>query len=137
MARKAPLNESVPPTLSPQRAIELLRRQLEQFDRVNTLRRDDPEIDKWMHTTEGILNSAFGRPHSKPHEMTARFTDYYGSFLLNMPDSYEEQEHHKGMLQKKAVLESCIEQLELLAPAESESQPTDSKAVEEERGPRR
>jgi hypothetical protein len=79
MARKTPAKESIPPTLPPQRAIELLRRQLDQFDTINALRSDDPEVKKWKTTTEGILNGAFGQQHGEPHDLTSSFTQYYGS----------------------------------------------------------
>jgi hypothetical protein len=121
MARKT-VPESTPPTLPPHRAVELLRRQLEQFDKVNALRRDDPELKKWMSTTGGILDSAFGKPHGGHHEMTGKFKYRTGAFYMNQSDAFYEQEHHKAMLQKKAVLESCIEQLELLAPQKAETQ---------------
>jgi uncharacterized protein (TIGR02391 family) len=116
MARKAPAKESIPPTLTPHRAIELLQRQLEQFDRITTLKSDDPELKKWMSTTEGILNGAFGQPYGELHDLTKQFKFFYGSIAMGMSDHYYEQEHRKRMLRRKAVLESCIEQLEILAP---------------------
>jgi hypothetical protein len=130
MARKS-VPESILPTLSPHRAVELLRRQLEQFGRINALRRDDPEFKKWMSTTEGILDGAFGKPHGGPHEMTRKFKYTLGALYMNQSDAFYEQEHHKSMLQKKAVLESCIEQLELLAPQQTET-PMEAEKVEQE-----
>src|ERR1022692_2238366 len=70
MARKVvPAKEHVPPTLTVQRAIELIGRRLQQFDTVIRLRREDPEVDKWTNTTEQILRAAFGEPHGNDHEM--------------------------------------------------------------------
>jgi uncharacterized protein (TIGR02391 family) len=117
MARRAaPAMDSVPPTLTSHQAGALLRRQLEQFDKINSLQSDDPELKKWKSTTEGVLHGAFGKPHGNAHEMTTKFTHYHGALYMNMPQHFYEQEHHKDMLQKKAILESCIEQLEILAP---------------------
>jgi uncharacterized protein (TIGR02391 family) len=117
MARRSTgAKESVPPSLTPHRSIELLRQRLSEFDRVNTLRRDDPDLKKWMSTTEAILDAAFGKPDGDSHEMTKKFKYAYGVTYMNMPDHHYEQEHHKRMLQKRAFLESCIEQLEILAP---------------------
>ncbi len=110
------LPESIPPTLTPHRGIELLRQRLTDFDRIKTLVSDDPEVSKWRSTTEAVLHNAFGKPNGAPHDMTDKFTQHYGAFVLNMPDAYYEQEHRKNLLHKKAVLESCIEQLEMLAP---------------------
>jgi uncharacterized protein (TIGR02391 family) len=123
MARKASVTESVPPTLSPQRAIELLHRQLDQFDRINALHSDDPEVRKWESTTEGILRGAFGQPHGERHELTAAFARFYGSLIVGMPDYEYERTLYEGMLQKKAVLESCVEQLEILAPPAAQVAP--------------
>lgn len=137
MARKTSAKESIPPTLSPHRAIELLRRQLEQFDRINALRSDDPAVSKWETTTTGILNGAFGQPNGESHELTKSFSGYYGSMVLGMPDHYYEQEHHKSMLQKKAILESCIEQLELFTPPDATSKLEQRESQNEQSGAQR
>jgi acetolactate synthase regulatory subunit len=49
--RKQLARESVPVTLSSQRAIELLRKQLARIDEIKQLRYNDPEIKKWVLTT--------------------------------------------------------------------------------------
>lgn len=70
MARKPfPATDRAAPTITPQRGIELIQRQLQQFETVIRLRRDDPEVDKWTSTTEQILKATFG----EPHEMLAKF----------------------------------------------------------------
>jgi uncharacterized protein (TIGR02391 family) len=116
MAKRPAVPESVPPSLTHHRSIELLRKQLSDFDRVNALHRDDPELRKWMSTTEAVLDGAFGKPNGDSHQMTKKFKYTRGVSYIGRPDQFYEQEHHKDMLQKKAVLESCIEQLEMLAP---------------------
>jgi uncharacterized protein (TIGR02391 family) len=119
MARRAvPVKDHVPPTLTVLRAIELIERQIQQFDNVIRLRKEDPEVDKWTNTTEQILRAAFGEPHGNDHEMLTKFktagTIY--AFTSNTPDSYFEKIYREGMATKKAILESCLDQLQILAP---------------------
>jgi len=124
MSRRAVLvRESVLPSLTPQHAVELIQRQLERFMTIAALPRRDPEVLKWMETTEGVLRSAFGEPNGEPHSLTNRFKHQYGSMQMNMPDTYYEREHQQALLRRKAVLESCIEQLEILAPPVVQASP--------------
>lgn len=119
MGRKAaPANEHVPPTLTAQRAIELIERQLQQFVTVIRLRRDNPEVDKWTSTTEQILRAAFGEPHGNDHEMLRKFKAAGAVYVFSTgtPDSYFEKTYREGMATKKAILESCLDQLKILAP---------------------
>ena len=118
------VSATVAPSLTPYRAIELLRQQLGDFDRIYALPHGDPEGQKWTNTTEAILHGAFGQPDGKPHQMTSKFT-YAGSFPIRRagfsgregtPDRVLQLQHHQRLRQRKAVLESCIEQLEMLAP---------------------
>src|SRR5258708_36074188 len=119
MARKAvPSRERVPPTITAQRAIELIGRQLRQFDTVIRLQRDNPEVSKWTSTTGQILRAAFGEPHGEDHEMLRNFQNA-GAILMvtsNTPDSYFEETYREGMATKKAILGSCLDQLQILAP---------------------
>lgn len=121
-ARRQP--DTVPPSIAPDKAIELLTKKIGDIDRIKALRRDDPEVRKWEDTTEGILHAAFGKPNGQPHQMTGNFL-WAGSFPVQSvgysgrggtPDHVIQHEHQQGLLQKKAVLESCIEQIEMLAP---------------------
>jgi len=105
--------------------VELLTKQIADIDRIMTLRSDDPEVRKWKATTAGILDAAFGKTNGGPHEMTKNF-DWAGSYQVRRPgysgrggtpDHIIQQQHQQALLQKKAVLESCVEQLELLQPA--------------------
>lgn len=115
MARKpSPATDRVAPTLTPQRGIELIQRQLQQFAAVIRLRRDDPEVDKWTSTTGQILKATLG----EPHEMLERFRNAGAifAFTTDTPDSYFEETYREGMATKKAILESCLDQLQILAP---------------------
>jgi uncharacterized protein (TIGR02391 family) len=123
--------DSIPPSLTPHRAIELLRQRLDDIDKIKALRSDDPEVRKWSDTTEAILHGCFGKPQGDPHQMTSKFT-HAGSFAIRpagysgrggTPDHVIQQQHRDRLLQKKAVLESCVEQLEILAPPTAQVSP--------------
>lgn len=116
--------DSVAASIPSGKAVELLTKQIDDIERIKTLRSDDPEFRKWNATTEGILHAAFGKPNGEPHQMTNNF-DWAGYYPLRRhgssgrggtPDHVIQQQHQKGLLQKKAVLESSIEQLQLLQP---------------------
>jgi uncharacterized protein (TIGR02391 family) len=108
----------VPPTLPPQRAIELLRQQLERLDDVVRLRRDDPEVTKWEVTTENILHGAFGKPDGESHQNTQAFHNCRSGFLHSgMTDADVQQDYTNDQRRRKALLKSFIEQLNLAPPA--------------------
>lgn len=65
--RKQP--DIVGPSLTPHKAIELLRARLDDCDRIDALQFGDPEIQKWEDTTEAILHGAFEKPNGEPHQM--------------------------------------------------------------------
>jgi len=109
--------DSVPPSLSSQRAIELLRQQLAQAERIEGLPCDNPEVKKWKLTTENVLNATFGQPDGERHENTQRFVGcYYHVTYRGMTSTQHQENHTRGTQNSRAILESCIEQLELLAP---------------------
>jgi len=113
MARRAaPVESGIPPTLTPQRAIEVLRKQIEGLAAIYDLPRHGPEEKKWIATTEAVIIGAFGRPTA----MTAKFLYTSTAPLMNQSDAYYEREHRKSLDAKRAILESAIEQLEILAP---------------------
>lgn len=117
MARKTQqVLPSEPPTLTPERAIELIRRQLDKYPEIVKLQQCDPEVQKWQSTTESILNAAFGKPNGQHHANTDAFLNTNGGISLGESDAYYAREHLKSMANKKAALESSIEQLEILAP---------------------
>src|ERR1017187_4630156 len=116
MARRPAVSADVPASLTAHRSVELLRQRLTEFDRINALSRRDPEVEKWVTTTAAVLDGAFGMPGGGHHEMTKKFTYPVGISYFGKSDQYYEREHHKEMLIRKAILESCIEQLEMLAP---------------------
>ena len=122
MARKT--TEPGAPVVAAGRAIELLRRQLKQFERVSALGREDPAVRKWTSTTAAILEGAFGQGHEKARE----FRRHYGSFVMGAAEAEREREHREGMQRRRAMLESGIEQLQLLAPEPEAGGPGDGAA---------
>jgi uncharacterized protein (TIGR02391 family) len=112
MAMRRPQPTNAPPTLTPQRGIELLKKQIIELDRVATLRQGDPAFSGWTATTEAVLKSAFGFPN----DITNRFKYTYGPLVMNMTDSQYQKHFVESMQKKRAILMSAIEQLEILAP---------------------
>src|SRR5205807_4112363 len=109
MARRTAANrESVPPTLTPQRALELLRQQLGQTDQIQKLRYHDSEVKKWELTTQNILHGTFGKPDGQMHENTKEFAHAYGGPLhFNMSDGELQRnrsEEHTSELQSPCNL---------------------------------
>jgi uncharacterized protein (TIGR02391 family) len=122
--RTQPQRESVPPTLPPQRAIELLRQQLSQIDQIQQLHYDDPEVKKWALTTQSILHGAFGEPNGEMHENTYQFVYCSGGpTRMGMSRGELQQDHQRRTQKRKAVLESVVEQLEILAPPAAQVAP--------------
>jgi uncharacterized protein (TIGR02391 family) len=125
MSRRTPARrDSVPPTLPPQRAIELLRQQLAQAERIEGLPHDDPEVKKWMLTTENILNATFGEPDGERHENTQNFIGcYYNVLYSGMTNVQHQHNHIRDTKNARAILESCVEQLQILAPPAAAAAP--------------
>jgi len=125
MARQRQKNLTpVAPTLPPQRAIELLQQQLSKTEQIEQLSYNDPEIKKWQMTTTNILHGAFGKPDGEMHENTREFAYCTGGALRIGMSPHESQRYHQRKTQKrKAILESLIEQLEILAPPAAQVDP--------------
>ena len=96
------------PTLDPQRAIDLMRRQL--AIEVEGLPFDNPEVARWWNFTERVVAEAFGESHANLGEFTSWIA--YGSG----DPQRSQQRHIEHVENKKALLESFIEQLELFQP---------------------
>ena len=114
----------MPPTLTPQRATELLRKQLARIEEIKQLRYNDPEVKKWKLTTENILHGAYGKPDGEEHENTREFArGSSGPYWPGMGNGVLQQYHVKETSDRKAILESIIEQLEMLAPPAAQTAP--------------
>lgn len=119
MARRFVPEEKIEPTLPPERAKELIKKQIGQIDGLLQLRYDDPAVRKWDNMTEQILIKTFGKPHDNLSDFTSA---RHGGAILMAGDDYAFQEQYKGNLQEcKKLLEGFIEQLDIFSgptPAE-------------------
>jgi uncharacterized protein (TIGR02391 family) len=97
-----------------------LRQKLARIDEIGQMRYDDPEVKRWELTTENILHGSFGKPEGQRHPNTSEFVRCYGGpggpFYAGMSTGELQRIHRIETRNRKAVLESIIEQLELLAP---------------------
>jgi uncharacterized protein (TIGR02391 family) len=129
--------DTIPPTMSPQQAIPLLRRQIERLDGILKVPFHDPAVDAWESTTVEILNCVYGRPQGKLHPNTYAVlhaqssqpsfydkTDIEVDYsqtgereLAEFASAAAEQRYFELKQEKrKALLESYIDQLQDLAP---------------------
>jgi uncharacterized protein (TIGR02391 family) len=109
---------SVPPTMSPQQAIPLLKRQLQRLQEVKALPFNDPRNDGWYNTTQNILNSVYGMPNGEMHRNTKAFS-YADSGIplrVNMSDEELQADYVGRQERREALLLAFIEQLQDLAP---------------------
>ena len=117
MAKGRAQKEAVRPSLPPQRGIELLRQQITNAEQIERIRYDSPEVKRWVLTTENILHGAFGKPDGEPHENAKAFTDAVRIYsFAPLSDSEYQSSHVERTQTRKALLESAIEQLDMLAP---------------------
>ena len=101
-----------------------MRQQLAQAERIQGLSYDDPGVEKWRLTTDNILSATFGKPDGERHENTQKFVRSYDEVLYSGITSGQRQQNHVQSTQyARAVLESCIEQLEILAPPAAQVAP--------------
>src|SRR5216684_5240511 len=73
---------------------------------------------KWETTTTNVLHGAFGKPDGEMHPNTYEFAscDSGESMHVNMTSAEVQRHHQLRTKRRKALLESFIEQLEILAP---------------------
>ena len=114
--RAAQQPASVAPSVTPQHGIELIRRQLVLLDEVYKLHHNDPAIRAWEQTTAAVLEAIFGQPNGNDHTMSRSFRNTYGSFQRGQSDAYYNRLERESLDRKRAVLNSCVEQLQILAP---------------------
>lgn len=74
---------------------------------------DHPEVEKWWSLTERIVEEAFGAHHRNFSQFVFSVTQG------NATRQQRQQDHFETMIGKKALLQSFIEQLELLQPQSS------------------
>jgi len=102
--------EKISPTLSPTKGRELIKRQLDQIDKLIKLQHDDPEIRKWDNTTEQVIIKTFGKPHDNLSHYSSAL--HGGSMLLTGETNWQ-AEHVENMNKVKKLLEGFVEQLDI------------------------
>jgi uncharacterized protein (TIGR02391 family) len=105
--------------------MELIRRQLQRIEELSKLKYDDSEVKKWDVTTESVLHGAFGKPDGDAHHNTREFRqaqplEPWGN---DIPDARLQQSYLKSLRTRRALLESFVEQLEMLAPPAAQVAP--------------
>lgn len=100
------------PSISSEKAIELIKRQRDRLVEIAKLPYHDPGIDAWESTTEDILDKAFGRPHGKRHRKTDDIINARGGQeWINMPPPAKQNHHAIKSKNRLALLDAYIEQL--------------------------
>lgn len=108
--------ENVPPRITAEQAIALVKRQADRCEQIALLRYDDSDIDAWESHTEAVLTSAFGLQNGELHPNTERFKyAHRGELHVNMADIELQRNHVETQRLRKALLESYAEQLRDLA----------------------
>jgi len=116
--------ETVPPTLQPHQAIDLLRRQLEQLEEIIKLHHRNPKVAAWESTTVSILDGAFGKPNGEHEERTREFERARNHvWHSGMSDSEFQSFYVKGQETRRALLQAYIDQLQILAPPQAANVP--------------
>jgi predicted nucleotide-binding protein len=109
--------DSIPPALSPEQAIPLLRRQIERLEKIGTLPYNHPEVEAWINSTTNLLHDAFGKPTGAAHTNTSQFAHPNTGPVRRLPwgsrpDPHATQNRFLLTQQKrKALLEAFVEQL--------------------------
>lgn len=108
--------ERIPPSLKPNKAIELLRKQKEKIDELMKLHYDDPEVGKWENFTEQIIIKAFGSSHENLNTFRgANIGHFFATSYREMQENFMQ-----GLHKRKKLLEGFIEQLEAFGEVTTE-----------------
>ncbi len=109
MAKRKQTEERIEPILPTDKAIPLLKEQINKVDSLIKLQYNDPEYDKWKSVTQQLIIKTFGKPHDNLNSFTCVIS---GPMHFNM-EAYELQNNYVNALkERKALLEGFIEQLE-------------------------
>jgi len=104
---------SEPPSLSPEKAIALIRRQLERLSDIERLQFNDAQIDAWRSTTRDILDKTFGKPQGHSHQKTEEVMNpLAGRMRLASSQGERQNNHLERCVKRRAILEAYVEQLQ-------------------------
>lgn len=119
MARRRATPPSRPPSLPPQRALPAIEEQLAELQAFKGKRYTEVENveDEWEHTTQAILEAAFGSDHTNISSF--RSAMWAGIHNIGGVDAYQQQQNFEKRLQRQeTLLTSVIKQLKLQLPKE-------------------
>jgi uncharacterized protein (TIGR02391 family) len=104
---------SEPPSLSADKAIALIKRQLERLAGMEELPYNDDKVDAWESTTEDILDKTFGKPLGESHKKTIEaMNPFSGTIRIGMSLGELQRNHRTRCAKRKAILEAYVEQLQ-------------------------
>jgi len=101
--------EKIEPELPPNKAIELLQKQIASIDIFLTKSYDDPDWEAWKNFTEQVIIKTFGKPHEN---LDAYYSALQGgNWWVNMPEEAIQKNHIDNLHVIKKLLEGFIEQI--------------------------
>ncbi|HBR22670.1 MAG TPA: nucleic acid-binding protein [Nitrospiraceae bacterium] len=115
---KYPKEERIPPSLSSSQAIELIKKQMEQIDKLLQLHCDDPEVRKWDNLTEQVIIRAFGKPHDNLDVYSSAYDVPSISSWTGNSNGIHQNSFIKTLHNKRSLLEGFIEQLKIFGSTE-------------------
>lgn len=107
------------PTLPPDRALQALKKQLLELQKLKGRRFDEADSDetRWEHFTQSIIEGAFGNPSSNLNKFyTARNAGYHN--LMGITQEQKQQNFEKRLQEYEVLLESLVSELNLYLPEE-------------------
>ncbi len=119
MARKQQSPSPQPPSVPPERGVELLRRQQEEAEQLLANRPLDPDdYEAWQLTTRAYLVDAFGlgSPNVASVMNAGKLSFGLG---VDMPEEWHEERRADSLLTQLKLLDSCIKQLRAKTEATS------------------
>jgi uncharacterized protein (TIGR02391 family) len=117
MRTKLARGNTIPPTILPAKAIELLKRQIGRGEELKKKNFGSADVTAWKSTTEAVLHGTFGKPDGQADRRTTEFLNASaGSVQIGNPASF--QRYQARTLEKQtALLSAYIEQMEdLIVP---------------------
>ena len=104
---------SEPPSLSADKAIALIKRQLERLSGMEQLPFNDDKVNAWESTTEDILDKTFGKPLGEAQKKTVEaMNPFSGSIRIGINPGELQRNHRTRCAKRRAILEAYVEQLQ-------------------------
>ena len=111
------------------KAIERLRKTLDEIPELKQLRNDSPQFKKWRRNTRVTITNTFG---SDSNHIAEFINVNYILFVIGASDSEHQKAYARGLESAKAILESMIDEIEEYWEDENQA-PTPSAINENER----